>query len=410
MTVAKFKVVMREEKLSVSTNEAPICLRITKDRKTTYKTLVHAEPKYWDKKGQCVKKQHPNAELLNTIITQKRAEIEKETCLLTVANDSVNISTIRNKINNRTSFDLFEYADKYLEQLYKEGRFATYKKRKSIIKKLRLYCGTETLPVRSVTEDFIKKYECHLQSNLGNCRNTITSNMKALAKLYKDIVEYYDLGSISNPFRRIKLKWEPSERVFLEIDEVKRILNFKTKLSSPLYDAREIFLFECFTGIRISDILTLKWKNVTEKNITLSMRKTGKPLTIPLHDVVKSILIRRREIVESSGGEITPEKYIFNILKVDVEKVSAQDALNAINSATVVINKRLKRIAEKTGINKSISTHVARHSFATMLLTEDVNLSVIQELLGHGDIRITQVYAKVVSKKKDEAIKILNNL
>lgn len=389
MTVAKFKVVMREEKLSASTNEAPICLRITKDRKTTYKTLAHAEPKYWDKKGQCVKKHHPNAELLNTIIIQKRAELEKETCLLTVANDSVNISTIRNKINNRTSFDLFEYANKYLEQLHKEGKFATYKKRKSIVKKLCIYTGKDTLPIKSVTEDFIKEYEHHLQNNLGNCRNTITSNIKALAKLYKDIIEHYNLDETCNPFRKVKLKWEQSERTFLEIDEIKKIQNLRFKLNSSLYDAREIFLFECFTGIRISDILTLKWKNVSDKNLTISMRKTGKPLTLPLHDLVKSILNKRRMIVENNGGQISAEKYVFNILKVDVENVSAHDALNAINSATVIINKQLKKIAVKAGINKSISTHVGRHSFATMLLTEDVNLSVIQELLGHGDVRIT---------------------
>ena len=410
MTVAKLKVVIREEKLAKSTNEAPVCLRITKDRRTTYKTLLHIDPKYWNKKEQCVTKKHPNAELLNALIIKKRAELEKETSLLSLANDSVSISTIRNKINDRTSFDLFEYADKYIEQLYKAGKHASYKKNKSVIKKLRLYVGKDNLAVKSITLDFIRQYEGYLMNNIGNNRNTTTVNMKALAKLVGDIYKNYDLDETSNPFRKIKFKREQTDRVYLEIEDIKKILNLRFKVHSPLYDAREVFLFECFTGIRISDILTLKWKSVTDKEITISMRKTDKPLSIPLQNVVKEILKKRRLILENNGAQILPEKYIFNILKVDIEKVSAQDALNAISSATAIINKQLKKIAEKAGITKNLSTHVARHSFATMLVTGDVGISVIRDLLGHGDIRVTQIYAKVISKKKVEAINVLNNL
>lgn len=410
MTVAKFKVMIRLEKLAKSTNEAPVCLRITKDRKTMYKTLLHIDPKYWDVKGQCVKKQHPNAELLNATIARKKASFEQEACLLTLTNDSISISTIRNRINDRTSFDLFEYADRYINQLYKEGKHATYKKNKSIIRKLRSYVGKDTLPVKSITLDFVKQYENFLLNNIGNNRNTTTVNMKALAKLVRDIYKNYDLDETSNPFRKIKFKREQTDRVYLEVEEVQKILKLRFKRHSPLYDAREIFLFECFTGIRISDILTLKWKNVTDEEITICMRKTDKQLSIPQQKVVKSILNSRRLILENNGEHLFREKYVFNILKVDIEKVSAEVALNAISSATAVINKRLKRIAEKAGIMKNLSTHVARHSFATMLLTNDIGLSVIRDLLGHGDVRVTQTYAKVISKKKEEAISVLNNL
>lgn len=410
MTVAKFKVVIRLDKLAKSTNEAPVCLRITKDRRTTYKTLLHIDPKYWDVKGLCIKKQHPNAELLNITIAKKKASLEQETYFLTLANDSVSISTIRNKINDRTSFDLFEYADKYIEQLYKEGKHATYKKNKSVIKKLRFYVRRDTLPVKSITLDFVKQYELFLLNNIGNNRNTTAVNMKALAKLVGDIFRNYDLDETSNPFRKIKFKREQTERTFLEIEDIKKIQNLKFKLSSPLYDARELFLFECFTGIRISDILTLKWKNVTDKEITISMRKTSKSLTIPLQDYVKFILNKRKMLLENNGSQISADKYVFNILKVDIEKISAQDALNAISSATAIINRQLKQIAKKAGIDKKLSTHVARHSFATLLVTGDVNLLTVRDLLGHGDVRVTQIYTKVVSKKKEEAINVLNNL
>lgn len=410
MTVAKFKVVIRLEKLSKSTNEAPVCLRITKDRKTTYKTLLHVSPIYWDDKGQCVKKQHPNAFGLNAIISQKKAELEKETCLLALKDESVSIETIRNRINDRTSFDLFEYANKYIEYLYKNQKHATYKKYKSVVKKLRFYVGKGTLPIKSISVDFIKAYESYLMNNIGNNRNTATVNLKALAKLVGDIYRNYDMDETSNPFRKMKFKREQTERTYLEIDEIRKIQNLKLRLQSPLYDARELFLFECYTGIRISDILTLRWKNIINDKISIRMRKTEKPLVIPINDYVRFVLDKRRVIVENNDGQILPNKYVFNILKVDVDEVNAQDALNAISSATAIINKQLKRIAEKVGIEKNISTHCARHSYATALLTSDIPLPVIKEMLGHSDIKVTQIYAKVVDSKKDDVVNCLNKL
>ena len=423
MTVAKFKVVIRREKLSKSTNEAPVCLRITKDRKVTYKTLLHLDPKYWNDKEQCVKKQHPNAEGLNAVISQRRGELEKETCFLSLKDDSVSIETIRNKINDRTSFDLFEYAEKYIESLRKNQKHATYKKYKSVIKKLRQYVGRETLPIKSISLDFIKEYENYLMNHIGNNRNTATVNLKALAKLVGDIYRNYDMDETGNPFRKIKFKREQTERTYLEIDEIRKIQDLKLRLQSPLYDARELFLFEC-------DILTLKWKNVASDKISIRMRKTEKPLVVPMNDFVKAVLDKRCAIVENNGGQILPDKYVFNILKVDVDKVNAQDALNAISSATAIINKQLKRIAEKVGIEKNISTHVGRHSYATALLgieknisthvgrhsyatallTSDIPLPVIKEMLGHSDIKVTQIYAKVVDSKKDEVVNCLNRL
>lgn len=410
MSVAKFKVLIRLNKLAKSTNEAPVCIRITKDRRMIYKTLFHVEPKYWDAKGQSVKKQHPNAALLNAKITKTRAELEQETYLLTMSNDSIGVSTIRNKINDRTSLDLFEYADKYIEQLHKEGKHASYKKNKSIIKKLRIYLKKDVLPIKSISSEFIKQYEMYLLNTLGNKRNTATVNMKGLSKLVGDIFKSYNLDETNNPFRNFKFKREVTDKTFLEIEEVKKILNLRFKPNSPLYDARELFLFECFTGLRISDILSLKWKNVTGEEITISMRKTRKLLAIPKSDYVKSIIEKRRLWIEKNGGKILPEKYVFNILKIDIDLVTAQEALNAISSATAIINRQLKKIAEKANIDKSLSTHVGRHTFATMLITKNIDVMDVRDLLGHGDVRVTQIYAKVVSKKKEEAINVLNKL
>ncbi len=270
------------------------------------------------------------------------------------------METIRNKINNRTSFDLFEYANKYIEQLYKDGKHATYKKYKSVVKKLRFYVGNDSLPIKSISLDFIKGYENYLMNHIGNNRNTTTVNLKALAKLVGDIYRNYDMDETGNPFRKMRFKREQTDRTFLEIEEIHKIQHLKLRARNPLYDAREVFLFECYTGIRISDILTLKWKHITDEKISIRMRKTEKLLTIPINDYVRSVLDRRRCAVENNGGKITSEKYVFNILKVDVDEVSAQDALNAISSATAVINKQLKKIAEQANIDKAFACNMRK--------------------------------------------------
>ena len=299
MNAIKFKLVIRMDKLAKSTNEAPVCLRITKNRQVMYKTLLHINPKYWNEKEPYIKKQHPNAEVLNLQITKQVAALKEEASLLTIGNDSVGISTIRNKINDRTSFDLFECAEKYLQRLEKEGKYATYKKYKSVIEKLKKYEKKDVLLVKSISLDYVKQYENYLLHTVNNNRNTTTVNMKSLGKLVRDIYENYDLNEITNPFKKIKFKWEQTDRVFLEIEDIKKIEKFKPRLQNPLYDAREIFLFECYTGMRISDILTLKWKDVSDTEISISMRKTGKKLSLPINDVAREIINKKRTILEN---------------------------------------------------------------------------------------------------------------
>src|ERR1035437_4555436 len=112
------------------------------------------------------------------------------------------------------------------------------------------------------------------------------------------------------------------------------------------------------------------------------MRKTGQPITQHFTDNVNQILKRRRSVVEKDFKQELPNMYIFNILKVDVEKVSSEEATNAISSATAMINKKLKLIAVLTKVKKNLTSHVARHSFATLLITKKVDIYCVKELLG----------------------------
>lgn len=139
MSPFKFRTVLRLEKLSKTTNEAPVCLRITKDRKSTYKTLLHVSPSCWDAKGQRVIR-HPNADLFNAVISRKRAEIEREACLLALSDNEVSIGAIRNKINDHMAMDFLEYAYRHCRSLMAE-KYGTYLRLRSVLNKLRGFVG-----------------------------------------------------------------------------------------------------------------------------------------------------------------------------------------------------------------------------------------------------------------------------
>lgn len=411
MNVSKFKLVLKSDKLAKSSNKAPICLRITKERRSFYRTILHVEPEYWDAKNERVKKQHPNVVELNALLDKRVSEIKKEISLVEITDDEASISVIRNKLDNRTSFDVFEYADKEMELMFKRGQHATYKKYKSVIKKLKAYVKKDALPIKNVTLEFVKQYENHLLNEIKNNRNTATVNLKALARLVNDIYRNYDLELNRNPFyKKFKMKREQTDRVYLEADEVKKIEKLRLRSRYRTYDAKDVFLVECYTGLRISDILNLRWRNYNGTELSIRMRKTDKDHVIKVNNVVKGIIDKRRQILEVNNINITPDRYIFNILNVDLDKISPQDALNAISGATAIINKNLKKIAKKAEIQKNISTHIGRHTFAYLMVAKNVNPFIMKELLGHSDIRVTQIYAKASKANKDKAIDALNNL
>jgi len=402
------KVVIRLEKKSAVTNEAPICLRIILDRKTTYKTLFKIKPEFWDEKKVIVKKSHPNASEYNAKISKEKNDLEKDILLMDMSEKRLTIDSIRRKINNPISTDFFDYAQKYVEGLYKVGNASLYKRYNTVVSKFKRYLATDKLPIKNFTAKTVLDYEKFLSETLMNKNNTITANMKVLSKLVKDIYKEYRLDQYSNPFIDYKFKSDETTRNTLDKEEIIRIMNLKFVPSNPLYDAKQVFLFECFTGIRISDILTLKWKNLEGEHLSFNMRKTKQTITIPAAKPVMDIINKKSSLLLKSYETIPQEKYIFNILKQDIDTLIPMDAHNAISSATAVINKHLKKIALKAKIYKNISTHCGRHSFATNLISENVDVYIIMNLLGHKDIKVTQLYAKVRDTKKDIAISCLN--
>lgn len=406
------KLVLRLDKVSRGTNEVPISLRVTVGRQHTYKELAKIESKYWDDERQKVKNAHPQASELNRNIEKKVAEYT--TLLIQSANvRDLTIHEARAVLHQRSSLDFLDFGENIVAELYNNGNYATYKKTKSVLTKLSQYVKTKSLPLQKITPAFIADYEKHLLNNLGNNRNTTTVNMKTIKKLVGDMYQKYGLDESKNPFRGKTFAREQTKRIYLELDEIIKIRDCMLTPVNPLYDIREIFMMECLTGCRISDLLTLKWKHYTGKELNIRMRKTRKELTVSLCDAAKT-LIRRRVVIAKKCKKYNPEDYIFDFLHIDEQEATKQETLNAISSATTKVNKGLKKLAlyAKLGQGKRerLSTHVGRHSYATLLLTEGAELYAVGKMLGHEDTRTTEIYANLVDKKRQQTVSLLNSV
>ena len=192
-----------------------------------------------------------------------------------------------------------------------------------------------------------------------------------------------------NPFTRIsnteKIHAPESHREYMTIDEVRRLI------ATPIKHHEEVkaaYLFSCFCGLRMSDIIGLKWENVfrdgQQVRLEIVMQKTKAPIYLPLSPEALRWMPRR-------AGK-RPHDPVFRLPPPNI------------------INLLIKPWARAAGISKHFTFHTARHTFATMMLTLGADLYTTSKLLGHADVRMTQVYARIVNRKKDEAVNLVNGL
>ena len=182
-----------------------------------------------------------------------------------------------------------------------------------------------------------------------------------------------------------RIKNPESTREYLTPEEVRNLISISDS-NIAAGDDVAAFLFCCFCGLRYSDVAELKWSNIMDtavgKEINIRMKKTLRPVNIPLSQQACALLPRK--------GNHDDKVFSFPHYGVTL--------------------KKLRKAAASAGIKKKVTFHVSRHTFATMMLTAGADLYTISKLVGHSDIRTTQIYSKVVDRKKREAVALLDRL
>lgn len=305
------------------------------------------------------------------------------------------------KSDVRKAPDFFCWTDEYICRLRAEGSYSSYRSTRALKRKLSLFLKGGRIDIKSVDGKFLSSFCEYLRFEIGNSHNTIVESLKLLHKLIDTYCRQYDISNAA--FGDFHLSREQSGRLYLSETEIKAIMALSIPLKSKLHVSRDIFFIECNTGLRISDILLLRWSAFDGDSLNLNMRKTGKFIHIPLTTRAKKLISSYRTLLSA------PEDFIFPVLRQDSINGSRFDDSKAIASATTLVNNHLKRLAALAGIDKNISSHTGRHTFATMLINKGASIYDIKELLGHGDVKVTQVYTHLSDERKKSAIALIDD-
>ncbi|MDB9154141.1 site-specific integrase [Parabacteroides distasonis] len=193
----------------------------------------------------------------------------------------------------------------------------------------------------------------------------------------------------SNPMDKLsrheRAKTNRGKREYLTIDEVKALIATPCRRE----DIKNAYLFACNCGLRLGDVRKLKWGDITKDGdkwmLSVVMNKSEKPVHIPLG------VQARRWLPKRKGADT--DSLVFGGLPRDTH-----------------INAHLKIWTAKAGITKAVTYHTSRHTFATMLLALGADLYTVSKLLGHSKIKNTQVYAEIISRRKDEAVNLADKI
>ena len=279
----------------------------------------------------------------------------------------------------------------YFEQMVmkKYDVNGTYGNWKSTLKHLKTYCNGRELSISKVDEQFLEGFKNYLLNEKISDRGTRLSQNTALSyfnKVRATLKEAHRNKLISdNPMSRGKtIKEEETNRQYLTLEEIQKLVN--TECDNPLL--KRAFLFSCMTGLRFSDIENLKWKNVNydENNgwaLKFIIVKTKGVENLPINE----------QAVKLMGNRGKEEEKVFEGL-----------LYSAYN------NKKLHKWVIEAGIDKHITFHSGRHSFATLQLTMDTDIYTVSKLLGHKNVKTTEIYAKVIDKKKINAVSKIPNI
>lgn len=299
--------------------------------------------------------------------------------------------------------NFFKFADEYSVKATQDYRPSTIRNYKSASKKFHDFIGSDYIDTKRINLDMLNKFEDYLTNTCHNAPNTIAETFKIFAKLLSGAYRFYKLNEAGNPFNEFKFTRKQTSREYLEPDELKKIVELTIKSGTIASMVRDIFVVECYTGLRISDILNLRWKNYSGNTLSLKMRKTKKPIIIPLCEIAQRTVEKHKGLFDKD------EEFIFKLINAGPNS-SPEELDRAIATGTVVVNTNLKRIAKKAGINKNISSHTGRHTFATLLINQGAGIYEVKELLGHSDVKVTQIYTHLINTKRVSTIALLNTI
>lgn len=326
---------------------------------------------------------------LAIIIDNEFSRIKKSVNKSVINEEEITIDLLRKIVENENvdesrNASFYHFFNKYLVMQEKKGSMSegTFKSYMTTLRALKSF--REEIKVREINAKLINAFDDFLikrgnESGDGDVKGSRYNRLRHVRAVI-NFIEQRQRIEIENPFRRgdvVVPKLEPNG-TFLDFDELDKMYKLirKIKIGTPEYRVLIMYLFSCFTGFRISDVVDIKWKNIDfEKNtfvkeaIKNRARKKRK-LAVPVFELAGKIL---ELATENDINNVELENNIFLEVKGD-------------------INEILRELAEKIGIEKYLTYHSSRRTFATLAILQGTDLQILKGYMGHGSSRTTEEY------------------
>ncbi|GHT75591.1 tyrosine recombinase [Bacteroidia bacterium] len=388
-----FKVLFFLKRDKQKTNgNVPLYCRITVDGKEArFGMKCDVNPKLWDVETGKATGRTAEATRINALIENTKATIVKAYRDLQERDNYVTAERIKNiflgiEYKQHTILELFDRHNKERKlmigvDICKSQHDYYCLTRTRLADFIQRYYNLSDVPLKEVNKKFISDFEAYLCANYDFAPNTRIKQLKCLRHIIS--IAYDEELIMRNPFTET-IQFQKVDRGYLTQAEVETLINFLPSRKKE-EEARNVFIFCCFTGLPHIDVFNLTYAQIQQSFdgkmwIKGKRQKTKTEFQVPLLEIPQMIMSKYKNLLPDNKVLPVPQRQVYNIL--------------------------LKKIAQKCGITKNITSHLARHTFATLALTKGVALESVSKMLGHTSIKTTQIYARVTDEKvgKDMAM------
>ena len=387
--MAKLKVVLHQKVDKNGEKQFRLALRVTANRKRSYFYLgYNIHPEDWNEEGEKVRKTHPKHQHLNRLIRKKYDQVDD--IIFEAANKDQKLTAkqildhLRENTENNTFFAL---AEEHIEDLKKAEKLNRAISDRSKINRIKEFAKKKDLSFQEVDELFLRRLKTHLLTKRKVSERTVMNLFVLVRLLFNEAIRRGLIEYTLYPFGRgkIKIKYPPTLKIGLNEEEILRIEELDLEQGTQIWHSRNIFLFSFYlAGMRISDVLNLRWNSIIDDRLFYKMSKNNKVDSIKIPDKAFEILETYRNQQRYATDLIFPD------LK-EVKRTNLKMQYNSTKSSIKRINKFLGQIATEAEIDKKITSHIARHSFGN-IAGDKVSPQMLQKLYRHSNLSTTIGY------------------
>jgi len=365
---------IRTDKPMKRNGKYPIYLRIrVRDKETKVPTGIDIQKEHWDDK-----KKEPKDKALLIQLNKKRVDLDLHINRALADGQELTMDLVKEFYSGKRkikpeSQSFYTYYLDFVERKRKEGlnpeTIRVYMTTYNVLKEFR-----EEFLLSDISLSFIEEFDDHMKEVNGNSSGGRNPKHKNMRTVILDMLKH-DI-QIKNPYNWFKIPQANTKEIYLDHEELDAMRKLRSQFShsSTMYQVLQMYLFACYCGLRFSDVIDLKWKHIDFENkiIKKKMIKTKSEVITPLFTMARAVVL-----------ELSEGKSLFG---------SSKNVFYGFAEPTV--NKTLVKLTEMAGIEKHITYHSSRHTFATHLVQDKVDIFTISKYLGHKSIDMTMRYLK----------------